>query len=250
MSFLDIPYESFFCGPAILVGEDAGQQRSIDYGNITVQYAYNTYGYRTHEFDVQTKEHALVVGCSLSEGEGLHLHETWTDRVEKNTQQLLFNLSKRGTNAEFACQNIKNWLEHFTPSVVIAQWPDAHRMMSWQGNTATCVTAQNPEHVFHTILKYAETNFWANWTNAVLTANMFCQQKKIPILNLYLGVGDLIPEMVKSVLQTKNIFLEIDNKTVNHTWHFDSQAHDGLHHSGWCNERWAERIMRLLEDVK
>ena len=41
---------------------------NIKYGSAIVEEKYNSYGYRTHEFDTIKSDYGIVVGCSHTEG--------------------------------------------------------------------------------------------------------------------------------------------------------------------------------------
>lgn len=250
MALFDISFQDFFCKPAVYVPNDASKTRIANYDAASVEYKYNRFGYRTHEFDSVTDKHVLVVGCSLSEGEGLHLDETWTNKVQEATNTQLVNLSKRGSGAEFACQNIVNWTSGRQPQLVIAQWPDPYRIMIWKDGKGQCITNHNPEYVFETVLKHADENFLITWIKCILEANQICRAKNIKIINLYFGSPDIIPNMIQSVLTNHGIDLAMDLKQQDQTWHFDSSAHDLFHHSDWCNTQWAKRILTLIDRIK
>lgn len=217
------------------------------FDNETIEFKYNSYGYRTHEF-VNVKTHIAVSGCSLTEGHGLHLHQTWAKKLELQTNLKVFNLAKGGSSADFVSQVLQNWVGHYTPNLVIAQWPNPYRSLTW--NNAQVKFNINSDHdkIYQTKIMYGIENFYQPWCSNIISLNQFCKLKKVPIINVcFESYGIVSP--VLDILNQFEIDLHYDKKTEGQTWHFDNNALDGSHHSEWCNSRWTDRILTIINNL-
>jgi hypothetical protein len=212
-----------------------------------VKFEFNKFGYRTMEFDSVPDDYFLVLGCSLTEGHGLESDETWAYYVSQDLETSVVNLGKGSGNAEFCCHNLKQWVSfNKNPKATIIQWPNPFRMTLWNQDRAMFYTSQNANLVFNENLRLSEINFWKVWLNSIIDANNYCKIVDIPILNICFESADSIPLYILDILAQNKIEFHIDQKIEGKTWFFDSNAKDKQHHSSWCNRKWADRILTLL----
>jgi hypothetical protein len=232
----------FFNKGPIFFNKFANKTDSWKFDDATVQFKYNSYGYRTLEFDQVPDEYALVIGCSLTEGHGLHLEQTWSNHYERLTGLPVVNLAKGGSNAEYCARNISNWMEttKTLPKEIIVQWPNPYRCLTWHNNKSVFNINLDRDDIYNLFLRYSDDNFWARWLEAVIGLN-----QRYPVTNICLEDQTVITEQIQSILEKRNIKLHIDEKSEGKTWFFDSAAYDQLHHSEWCNQKWAKRIVDI-----
>lgn len=228
-----IPYNNFY--------------HSTVFGNETVEFNYNSYGYRTHEF-VDIDAHIAVSGCSLTEGHGLHLHQTWAKQLETQTNLKVFNLAKGGSCADFVSQILQNWVGSYKPNLIIAQWPNPYRTLGWNNGQAHFNINSNHDKIYQTKIMYGIENFYQPWCSNIISLNHFCKFKSVPIVNICFETYDILSPAL-DILEQFEIDLHYDKKEEGQTWHFDSNALDGMHHSEWCNSKWTDRILTIIKNL-
>ena len=234
-------FEDLYTSPAIPI---SAKNESFVFDQEIVNFDYNSYGYRTHEF-VNVKQHIAISGCSLTEGHGLHLHQTWASKFEKSTNTQVFNLAKGCSSAEFVSQNLQNWIRSYTPKLVVAQWPNPYRSLTWKKSWAMFNVNSDHDEIYRINLRNGDENFYHGWCNSIITLNYFCQKHNIPIVNMCLESVDMV-EPALPILEKFNIELHYDQKVPGKTWFFDSAALDKSHHSEFCNEKWTQRLLTLI----
>ena len=243
----DILFQNLYSIPAIPIPSCQGKQ-VFKYPTQDVIFDYNKLGYRSIEFDHIDQEFILVAGCSHTEGHGLHLKDTWAVRVADSLSLDLINLAKASSGADFAAQNIFNWISSGKiPKIIIAQWPNPFRFMQWQDQKMQFVTSGNPTSLYDSRLKNDEFGFWARWVSHIITVDQLCQKKNIPILHLCFEEETFVKHTL-AILESNNVQLHTDMKKPGQTWYFDNQAADNLHHSPDCHYKWADRILTLVEN--
>jgi hypothetical protein len=240
----------FFESPAIPIPSCQSKTSFDKFSKGTVEFKYNSYGYRTNDFNKELKNYIVIAGCSLTEGHGLHLEQTWGKKLEKNLNTPVFNLAKGGANAEFVSQNLINWVnsKFNKPTTIIAQWPNPHRATHWNKQLAQFVLNQTADDLYKLKIKYGEEHFYLSWINSIVQLDTACKTSGIPVLHLCFETPELVNPAL-DILKQYNIDLHLDLKKPEVTWHFDSDALDNIHHSEWCTEQWTKRILTLLKTV-
>lgn len=240
----------FFNSPAMPIPDCQSQSYIATFDKGTVEFNFNSYGYRTHEFDKSLNDYILISGCSLTEGHGLSLNQTWGKKLESQLNKTVINLAKCGSNAEFVGQNLINWInsDFNKPQAVIVQWPDPYRLTHWSKSSAYFVLNQLSDDLYKTKLKQGEEHFYLPWIKSVIELDAKCKSVNIPLLHLCFQTPDVIDPVVE-ILKQYDINIHLDLKEPGSTWHFDNAALDGLHHSEWCTEQWAKRILTLLKNM-
>jgi hypothetical protein len=215
-----------------------------------VEFNYNSYGYRTTEFNKEINNYIVISGCSLTEGHGLHLEQTWGNKLKEQLNIPVVNLAKGGANAEFVSQNLINWINSkFTkPTAIIAQWPSPYRVTHWNRKLAQFVLNQNSDDLYNLKVKQGDESFYLPWITNIVRLDSVCRLANIPVLHLCLEALEVVNPAL-NILKQYDIHLHLDLKEPELTWHFDSSALDNMHHSEWCNEQWVKRILTLLKSV-
>lgn len=214
-----------------------------------VCFRYNSYGYRTNEFDDSTMSpYVLCCGCSLTEGHGLHYEQTWPYKFSENLNINLVNLAKGGSNSDFVAQNVYNWLksDYRKPKLIVLQWPNPYRILSWNDNKFEFVMNSSNHNLQNFLVKHHDFNFWHNWSRNILWINNIID---IPVINFVLEDINFIPNEIKNILEEHNIRMHYDEKLPEKSWHFDSNALDNSHHSDWCTSNWTNRLLTIYTDL-
>ena len=216
----------------------------------TVEFNYNSHGYRTADFNKELKDYVVISGCSLTEGHGLQLEQTWGKKLEKNLNTPVINLAKGGAGAEFVSQNLINWInsEFIEPTTVIVQWPNPYRAIHWDNQSARFAVNQRADDLYKLKVKYGEEYFYLPWINSIVRLDSVCKSAGIPILHLCFETAESVDPAL-DILKQYSIHLHLDLKEPESTWHFDSSALDDIHHSEWCTEQWTKRILTLLKTM-
>jgi hypothetical protein len=102
------------------------------YYETPIEYNYNSWGYRTKEFEELSDDYILVMGCSFTEGVGLYQQDMWATKLGKELGKDVFNLGMGATGPDFMMYNtilLHNFLlkTKKLPSMVVNQWSFKHR---------------------------------------------------------------------------------------------------------------------------
>lgn len=93
-------------------------------------YSFNSYGYRTYEFDeVREGEFDLAIGCSYVEGLGVRQNELWIHHYEQMAGVKVINLGKGGGSNTSTKYSLMSWLsgEFPKPRKIIILWTEPSR---------------------------------------------------------------------------------------------------------------------------
>lgn len=198
----------FYTKPAIPLNQSSF--KSV-YATETINFDLNSHGYRTYEFD-NVQEHIVIAGCSHTEGYGLHANQTWAKKFESRIGIKVFNLAKMCASADFVNQNLQNWISVYKPKLVIAQWPNPFRCISWQNGTSVFNLNRSPtNNVYRAKILDGDENFYQPWCSNILSLNKSCQEQNIPIVNMCLETNEVV-NPVLSILENYKIKLHYDEK--------------------------------------
>ena len=103
-----------------------------EYFNKDIEYNYNSWGYRSKEFDDLGDDYMITFGCSNTEGIGLHYDDLWSTRLGKELNLDVLNLGMGATGIDFQFYNtilIHNYIlkRGKLPKMVVYQWPSEYR---------------------------------------------------------------------------------------------------------------------------
>jgi hypothetical protein len=118
--------------------EELYQQNKIEKGpnwyyyDNEIEYKFNSWGYRSKEFDLLGRDYLLTFGCSYTEGVGLHYEDMWSTKLAKVLDLDIFNLGSGGTGLDFQMYNTILFFNYVLklnklPKLVVYQWPEKHR---------------------------------------------------------------------------------------------------------------------------
>jgi hypothetical protein len=111
-----------------------------EYTETSITYSYNSYGYRTKEFNFKNNmDKILCLGCSHAEGVGLKQEDIWVSHITANFPNSdVYNLGVGGASPDYIARVLTNTVSVFNPTHIFIIWPDASRF-------ETCKTVLNLE---------------------------------------------------------------------------------------------------------
>jgi hypothetical protein len=103
-----------------------------EYFNKEIEYNYNSWGYRSKEFDELKDDYMIVFGCSFTEGIGLHYDDLWATKLGKELNLDVLNLGMGAAGINFQFYNTILIHSHILkkgklPKLVVYQWPTKFR---------------------------------------------------------------------------------------------------------------------------
>jgi hypothetical protein len=189
---------------------------------------------------------ALVLGCSHTAGVGVREDQCYASLLADHYQLRVINCAVPGNNSDQCLQSLVAQLKNSCPAWVIAQWPNPIRRTVWNQTRPTLENIHNASTAFRALLAAGAANFYEPWIQNIITADTLCKLAGVPVVHILLE--DLEPEYVQR-LQDNNIVLHRDQKIPDHTWLFDSNGSDNLHHSAECHAAWTQRLIRLIDEL-
>lgn len=85
--------------------------------NTEIKYWYNNYGFRTYDdFDMQNdKDINMFFGCSLTDGVGLNIEDTWGYKINQKLGGSFYNFGQSGSGLEVTYRLLKSWTSKILP---------------------------------------------------------------------------------------------------------------------------------------
>ncbi len=173
------------------------------YCNKEIQYNYNSFGYRTKEFEDLNNDYFISFGCSNTEGIGLEQNTIWCELLSIELNLDLFNLGMGSSGIDFQYMNTvilqKKIIETGKkPKLVVYLWPSQERTcFGYYENGFKNIDIITPNYVKsqHTI----KNNFY-EWYKvghilnegekhrqnyfSILSSNLIWKSLGIPVINL------------------------------------------------------------------
>jgi hypothetical protein len=189
---------------------------------------------------------AMVTGCSHTAGVGNDPADCYVSLLEKHYQFPVENHGVPGGGSTDVLIKIVNLIKQTdNPKFIVAQWPNPFRKHLWINNRLVLQNVIHSDESFRLLIKNGDANFYEPWMHAIVTANLLCKLAQIPLINIML---ENIDQQYHDRLQQENIQLHTDEKLPKKTWFFDNGASDGLHHSPWCHQQWAKRLIGIIDE--
>lgn len=111
---------------------------NIPYGPGDIEYKYNNYGFRCDDFDIWEKYpyRILFAGCSMTEGTGVPLHDTWAKQMHNMIcarigQMPFWSVASAGSGIDHMIRYIYNIKDLVKPQIIISYVPDKVRRERW-----------------------------------------------------------------------------------------------------------------------
>ena len=119
------------------------QPADWEYRTKQVLYTRNRLGHRCKELDTLNDDFILFIGCSLTEGVGVALEDTFTYKLAQDLGLDYYNLGLAGSGADLLSENLSMWFANIKkiPQLVVIQWPAPNRHYQWFADGLTPVGA-------------------------------------------------------------------------------------------------------------
>ena len=190
--------------------------------------------------------YAMITGCSHTAGVGIDPSECYVSLIEKHYKFPVINQAVPGGGCTEVLIKVVDTVKALNkPKFIVTQWPNVFRKSMWINGRRLLQNINSCEGSFQLLLKGGEENFYEPWIQSIIIANLLCDLAQIPIINIML---EHLDQSYIDQLKIQNIHLHIDEKTSGRTWFFDSNASDNLHHSAQCHQKWAERIIGIIDE--
>ena len=103
------------------------------YTETSITYSYNSYGFRTKEFDLNNGvDKILCFGCSHVEGVGLKQEDVWISHILANFLNYdVYNLGVGGASPDYVARILTNTVSVFNPKHIFILWPSSSRFETY-----------------------------------------------------------------------------------------------------------------------
>jgi len=228
-------------------------------------YFFNSYGYRTHEFDIINKgPYDLAIGCSVPEGIGVRLKERWDHYYQEHFNRNVVNISKGGGSPEYVSLNIFGWFMQNRPKPerILIVWPEPSRQtkvidcINNEGTALHLLPTNTPTNLWDEAVNVYQENFLRSavvqetWSNSFVQyynqVNLFLQALNIKVYNFILD--DMWPKYDFEIFRT-HLIVEpfILNFQQGHCdWYHIHAGVDGIHPSWRGHQTAANRIITVI----
>ena len=158
------------------------RQRLADLGFIDTQidYIYNSYGFRTAEFNRQFD--VVCFGCSFTMGTGIHSQDTWPAQLQAMTGLQVANLGHAGSSNDTAFRFASYYLKFLKPRYAVWLQTDMHRVELLDDNVPMSLNimaadTKNPcaDDYFIKTWFTSQTNQQLNFQKNTLAFKYLCQ---------------------------------------------------------------------------
>ena len=191
--------------------------------------------------------YAVATGCSHTAGVGNDINDCYVNVLERHYNIPILNYAISGGSCNDVLMSVVSSIKNeHKPKFIIAQWPNPFRRTAWIFGKKVLQNINSCDESFKLLLKNGEENFYEPWIQSIEIANLLAHQCRIPIINILLESLD--KKYINRITDQK-INLHIDEKIHGRTWYFDSGAQDKLHHSPWCHQQWATRLIGLIDEI-
>lgn len=142
-----------------------------------ITYQFNSAGFRCDEF---AENSVMFLGCSMTFGIGLPLHQLWVTRVSNALNRPCANLAVSGSSNDTAFRMAQYWVEKTQPAIVVLMSPDASRMelLKSQPVQYRVNTASLKDQFYSTWLANAENSRLNQLKNQLAIAAL-CQSHRV-----------------------------------------------------------------------
>lgn len=97
------------------------------YTKDSIVYKYNSYGYRTKEFNTD-KPSILCLGCSFTKGVGVNLEDTWSAHIQDRfPDHNVYNLGIGGCSGDTVTRTLYRIGNMLNTTTVFILWPHYYR---------------------------------------------------------------------------------------------------------------------------
>ena len=106
-------------------------------------YRYNSQGFRDEEFDQQPA--GIALGCSHTQGVGIHAKQTWSRQLQHMLGQKIWNLGSGGAALDTCYRLLEYWIEHLNVKFVVCAVPGISRYEVFDSNWSNILPSMSLE---------------------------------------------------------------------------------------------------------
>lgn len=99
-----------------------------------IEYKYNNFGFRSDFHYIEKEEANFFLGCSMTEGIGLHLEETYVSKLSKILPERGYMFAQGGTGIDSWCRILYQYSKVFKPKRVFILWNNWPRYEFFSGD--------------------------------------------------------------------------------------------------------------------
>lgn len=183
----------------------------------TVEYHFNSHGFRSDEFSEKTG--ALFLGCSFTMGMGVQYNRIWPKLVANDLGVECYNLGTGGASMDTAFRYIESYIESLDICAVFLLEPAENRIeLLQEGHEVQLgpwITESSDYHAYYSLWFGNEENFRLNTLKNRMAIGAICNEHRVPLVrattfeNPKLDFGrDLLHRGPKSHRAFANIMLD------------------------------------------
>lgn len=143
--------------------------------NSTIQYQFNSLGFRTPELEsvINSDRWFLVLGCSYTVGVGLPAECRWPDLISKRSGIPHINLALEGTGLDYCVYQSRLFLKNYRsrPEFVIIQHSEGSRVLHAQVANKPGIQVGSAPEAQHEVISHSEWHRQQSEYPHILTHN-------------------------------------------------------------------------------
>tara|TARA_R110000823_G_scaffold70028_1_gene161814 strand:+ start:262 stop:981 length:720 start_codon:yes stop_codon:yes gene_type:complete len=121
----------------------------------SIEYKFNSHGFRTHEF--RSQKNIIALGCSFTVGTGLEQKQIWPSLLENYLNIPVYNLGVFGNSLDGCYRLLKHYIKELKPMMVVVCEPPSRFEIKVSDNEST--------DMFETIFPFHKiAKEYSNWT--------------------------------------------------------------------------------------
>lgn len=99
---------------------------SLGWQDAVIEYSYNSHGFRCQDF--YHGPCAVALGCSFTEGIGLHLRQTWPHMLSSKLDFPVWNLGSGGASIDTVFRIMEHYIVRLNPQCIFILIPPESRL--------------------------------------------------------------------------------------------------------------------------
>lgn len=161
-------------------------ERAGWYPYTEIRYQFNSHGFRTDEFDSSSR--ILTLGCSYTQGVGLHRNQTWPEVLGQELGCSAWNLGVGGGSLDTCFRLLEYWIERLAVKAVVVLVPHIDRVeIVLNDSRVESCGPWSDEFMkdFYRCWVDHSDNSAINRRKNILAMQAICNQRQTPILFYY-----------------------------------------------------------------
>ena len=164
------------------ISENFQKLKAFGWLDTEVEYKYNKQGFRSIEFDL-TLSAGLALGCSYTEGIGIHNKDTWVSVLSNKIQHPIYNLGVGASAMDTVYRIAEYWIPVLKPKFVVMACPGKYRLeiCDYNGNYRTYFPRIDTDSILYKEWIMNTENSNKNFAKNLSAIKYICSQYNIPI---------------------------------------------------------------------